>query len=64
MPILSLGAGARHRRLALGGPRYHVVAKEDAETGGGAACVRATGLVSVGVGSELVDGAGAQLQTS
>jgi len=60
--VLCFGTGARHRRLALGGPRHQVVAEVDAEAGGGAARVGAAGLVSVGVGNELVDGTGAQVQ--
>ena len=54
--VLCFGTGARHRRLALGGPRHQVVAEVDAEAGGGAARVWVAGPVSVGVGSELVDG--------
>lgn len=61
--ILRFGTGARYSRLTLGRPRHQVVAEIDAEAGGGAACIGAAILVGIGVGCELIDGVGAQLQT-
>jgi hypothetical protein len=61
--VLHLGTGAGRRGLALGGPGHQVVAEDDAEAEGGAACVGAARPVSVRVGGELADGSSAQLKT-
>ena len=60
--VFDFGTGARYHHLTLGGPRHHVT-EVDAEAGGGAVRVGAASPVSVGVGSELINSAGAQLQT-
>jgi hypothetical protein len=59
--VLSLSAGPGHRGLALRGPRDQIVAKEDAEAGGGASGVWAASPVGVGIAGETVDGAGANV---
>ena len=60
--VFNLSAGARDRGLAFEGPRHQIVAEEDAEADDGVAGVRAACLVSIGVGGDLVDGAGAQVE--
>lgn len=61
--ILCLGAGAGHRSLTFGGPGNQIVAKIDAEAGGGSSRVWAACPVSVRVGSQFVDRPGANVET-
>jgi hypothetical protein len=61
--ILSLSAGTRHRRLALGGPRDQVVAEEDVVARRRAPGVWTARPVHVGVRGEGVDRPGAEVET-
>lgn len=61
--VFGLRTGAGHRRLALGGPGDERVAEVDDEAGRGTACVGAARLVSIGEGTYIECGRGAEMET-